>query len=119
MRVAISAREDDVDSLVDPRFGRARWFIVADTDSEEWAAHDNGANVAAGHGAGIQAASDVVRLGVSAVITGDIGPNALRVFSAAHVGAYSVGTVSVREALGALRAGKLREVSGATVPGRA
>jgi predicted Fe-Mo cluster-binding NifX family protein len=119
MRVAISAREDDIDSLVEQRFGRARWFIVADTDAEDWEAHDNGEKVSAGHGAGVQAASDVVRLGVSAVITGDIGPNAFRVLSAAHVGAYAVGTVSVREALAALRAGELREVSRATVPGAA
>jgi predicted Fe-Mo cluster-binding NifX family protein len=119
MRVAISAQGHDVDSLVDPRFGRARWFVVADTDAEEWEAHDNGENVAAGHGAGIQVASDVVRLGVSAVVTGDIGPNAFRVLSAARVRVYAVGTATVREALAALRAGELREVSGATVPGRA
>jgi predicted Fe-Mo cluster-binding NifX family protein len=119
MKVAISARGDDIDSVVDPRFGRARWFIVADTQNDEWRAHDNVENVGAGHGAGIQAASNVVRLGVSAVVTGDVGPNANRVLSEAGVPVYSSGEATVREALAALRRGDLREVSGATVPGRA
>ena len=41
MKVAISAQSNDIDSLVDPRFGRARWFIIADSESGEWQAHDN------------------------------------------------------------------------------
>jgi predicted Fe-Mo cluster-binding NifX family protein len=119
MKVAISARGNDIDSFLDPRFGRARWFVIADSENDEWQAHDNGDNVAAGHGAGIQAASTVVRLGVSAAVTGDVGPNAYRVLSAAGVAVYSSSEATVREALVALRRGDLREVSGATVPGRA
>jgi wyosine [tRNA(Phe)-imidazoG37] synthetase (radical SAM superfamily)/predicted Fe-Mo cluster-binding NifX family protein len=119
MKVAISARGNDIDSFVDPRFGRARWFVVADTENGEWRAHDNAENVDAGHGAGIQAASNVVRLGVAAVITGDVGPNAFRVLTEAGVRAYASGQTTVRDALEALRAGALREVTGATVPGRA
>jgi len=119
MKVAISARGNDIDSFVDPRFGRARWFVIADSDNDEWRVHDNAENVGAGHGAGIQAASTVVRLGASAVVTGDVGPNAYRVLSEAGVPVYSSGEATVREALAALRRGDLREVSGATVPGRA
>ena len=76
MKVAISAQRDDIDSLVDPRFGRARWFIVADSETGEWQAHDNAVNVDAGGGAGVQAASTVAAQGVRALITGNVGPNA-------------------------------------------
>jgi predicted Fe-Mo cluster-binding NifX family protein len=34
MKVVISTQGNDIDSLVDPRFGRARWFLVADSESE-------------------------------------------------------------------------------------
>lgn len=83
MKVAISARGDDIDSLVDPRFGRARWFVV---------------------------------LGVSAVVTGDIGPNAFRVLSAAGVRVYASGEATVWEALTAVAASELRELSGQPSP---
>ena len=64
MKVAISAQSNDIDSLVDPRFGRARWFIIADSETGEWQAHDNAANVDASGGAGVQAASTVAAQGV-------------------------------------------------------
>lgn len=54
MNVAISAQSNDIDSLVDPRFGRARWLIIADSETSEWLAHDNAANVDASGGAGIR-----------------------------------------------------------------
>ena len=65
MKVAISAQSNDIDSLVDPRFGRARWFIIADSETGEWQAHDNTVNVDATGGAGVQAASTVAAQGVA------------------------------------------------------
>ena len=82
MKVAISAQGNDIDSLVDPRFGRARWFIVADSETGEWQAHDNAANVDASGGAGVQAGSTVASQGAEAVITGNVGPNAHKVLAA-------------------------------------
>lgn len=42
-------------SLVDPRFWRAKYFMVVDTETGEFAAADNSQNLNAVQGAGIQA----------------------------------------------------------------
>ncbi len=118
MKVAISAQTNDIDSLVDPRFGRAAWFIVADSESDEWKAVDNGANVNASGGAGVQAGSLIADQGVEAIITGNVGPNAHKVLAAAGVRMYQVGNgVTVREALTRLGRDELAAVDAPTVAG--
>jgi len=118
MNVAISAQSNDIDSLVDPRFGRARWLIIADSETGEWQAHDNAANVNASGGAGIQAAATVAAHGVQALITGNVGPNAHKALSAGEIVIYQVGNgVSAREALDALSRGELTAVEGPTMSG--
>lgn len=118
MNVAISAQSSDIESLVDPRFGRARWFIVADSETGKWQAHDNAVNVDATGGAGVQAASTVAALGVQALITGNVGPNAHKALAAGNIVIYQVGNgVTVRGALDALAHGELTAVGGPTVSG--
>jgi predicted Fe-Mo cluster-binding NifX family protein len=118
MKVAISAQTNDIDSLVDPRFGRARWFIVADSETGEWLAHDNSGNVDAAGGAGVQAASTVAAQGVQALITGNVGPNAHKALAAGSIAIYQVGNgVTARGALDALGRGELSMVEGPTVSG--
>lgn len=118
MNVAISAQGNDLDALVDPRFGRARWFIFVDTGTDEWSAHDNSANVGASGGAGVQAGTTVAEHGVEAVITGNVGPNAHKVLAAAGIAIYqAVNGVSVRDALAALGRGELAQTAAPTVSG--
>jgi predicted Fe-Mo cluster-binding NifX family protein len=118
MKVVISAQGRDMDALVDPRFGRARWLIFADTDGDDWQAHDNNDNVNAGGGAGIQAGTTVAEHGAEAVITGNVGPNAHRVLAAAGIAIYQAGNgASVRDALAALRRGELTTATAPTVQG--
>ena len=118
MKVAISAQSNDIDSLVAPRFGRARWFIVADTETGKWRVHDNAANVDASGGAGVQAGSTVASQGAEAVITGNVGPNAHKVLAAANIAIYQAGNgINVRDALAALKRGELAAVEAPTVSG--
>ena len=118
MKVAISAQSNDIDSLVDPRFGRASWFIVADTETGQWRAHDNAANVDAGGDAGAQAGSTVASQGAEAVITDNVGPNAHKVLAAANIAIYQTGNgISVNDALAALKRGELTAVEAPTVSG--
>jgi hypothetical protein len=60
MKVAVTTRGKDLKSLIDPHFGRARYFIVVDSKSGEFTVHDNAKNADAAHGAGIQAAGAVI-----------------------------------------------------------
>jgi len=117
MRVAITARESSLESQVDQRFGRARYFIVVDTDTDKAEFHDNEVNLNAVQGAGIQSAQNVSRLNVSAVVTGHVGPNAFRTLSAAGIAAYTGATGSVREALVKLKDGAMSPVDTADVEG--
>jgi predicted Fe-Mo cluster-binding NifX family protein len=118
MKVAISAQSNDIDSLVDPRFGRARWFIIADTETGQWQAHDNATNVNASGGAGVQAGSTVAAQGAEAVITGNVGPNAHKVLAAAGITIYQASNgISVRDALAALKRSELTAMEAPTVSG--
>jgi predicted Fe-Mo cluster-binding NifX family protein len=118
MKVAISAQGKDLDALVDPRFGRARWFIIADSETGAWQAHDNAANVEASGGAGVQAGSTMASEGVEALITGNAGPNAHKVLVAAGIAIYQAGNgVTARDALAAFVSGDLPVVQAPTMGG--
>jgi predicted Fe-Mo cluster-binding NifX family protein len=118
MNVAISTQAGDIDALVDPRFGRSRWFLIADTKSGEWTVVDNASNADASGGAGIHAAKVVIDHGVSAIITGNVGPNAQRALSAGGVAVFQAGNgVSARQAIDALKRGELAQATGPTVTG--
>ena len=82
MKIAISATGSDLNAEVDPRFGRCQYFIIADTETMEFEALENSSAMAAG-GAGISTAQMISGKGVEAVLTGNCGPNAYQVLSAA------------------------------------
>ncbi len=54
-RICITAESDQLDSKVDPRFGRCRYFIIVDIKSLEFEAIEN-RNAEAVEGAEIQSA---------------------------------------------------------------
>jgi predicted Fe-Mo cluster-binding NifX family protein len=113
VKVAVTSQGSVLSSELDPRFGRARYFVVVDTESGEFVAHDNGANLEAAHGAGIQAAQDVVNLGAEAVITGNLGPKAATALRAGNVKVYRQTWGTVRDAIEQFKAGRLQEISDA------
>lgn len=118
MKVAISTQGNDLDALVDPRFGRARWFIIADSETAEWVAVDNAANVGASGGAGVQAASTVAEQGVKAVITGNVGPNAQKALAAGSIAIHQAANgVTAKAALEAFGRGELPTLEAPSVSG--
>ena len=119
MKVAITSQGPHMNAAVDSRFGRARYFIVVDTDTGEFSAHDNTQNANAVQGAGIQAGRNVVDLGVEAVITGNVGPKAFAALQAGGVKVYIGATGSVADAIEVFRAGELECAGKANVEGHA
>ncbi|MDD5011261.1 MAG: NifB/NifX family molybdenum-iron cluster-binding protein [Phycisphaerae bacterium] len=117
MRIAITAQGQDLSSQLDPRFGRAKWLILADTDTNEFEANDNTVNLNAASGAGIQTAQNVASLKAEAVITGNMGPNAFRTLGAAGVKAFLSKASTVQEALDLFKEGKLQEAAVPNVEG--
>lgn len=116
MKVAISAGGNDLDSAVDPRFGRCACLIFADTETMEFEAVSN-PHVSAGGGAGISTAQMVVDKGAEAVITGNMGPNAYSVLNQAGIPAYTGVSGTVRQALEACKSGGLSATQAPTVEG--
>ncbi len=114
-RVAVSSTGDSPGAPVDPRFGRCSYFIVFEGDGQHRAVRNLGQ--ALGNGAGIQAAQQMVDLGVGAVVTGDLGPNAFRVLAAGGVRMFVGCTGTVGSAIEAYKKGELRETATSTSPG--
>ena len=118
MKIGITAQGPELTSAVDPRFGRARYFVVVDTDTGSFSAHNNDQNLNAPQGAGIQAARNVAELDVEAVVTGHCGPKAFATLSAAGVKIYpGANGLTVAEAVEKFKSGALTEASGADVDG--
>ena len=117
MKIAITSSGDTLNSEVDPRFGRAKWLIVVDTETGKSETHDNTVNFNAAQGAGIQTGQNIANLDVDAVITGNVGPNAFRTLTAAKVKIFLAEKQTVQQAIDSFKAGKLKEVDQANVEG--
>ena len=117
MKVAVTSQGRELTNEVDLRFGRAKWFLLIDTETGESEQYDNALNFNAAQGAGIQTAKNVADLGADAVITGNVGPNAFRTLNAAKVKIFLTDTKTVQEAIDSFKAGKLKEVDQANVEG--
>ncbi len=117
MRIAVTSQGKGLEATVDPRFGRARCFVVVDTDSGEHQTIENTQNLQAAQGAGIQAARTVADMGVQAVLSGHVGPKAFATLQTAGVHICTGATGTVGEAVEAFKAGNLPPVTDADVEG--
>jgi predicted Fe-Mo cluster-binding NifX family protein len=114
MKVAVSSTGKNLDSAIDPRFGRCSWFVIVETEDMTSEAFSN-ESVALGGGAGIQSAQFVVSKGAAAVITGHCGPNAASALSAAGVKVLLDQAGTVREVVERYKRGDLQPAAGANV----
>ena len=117
MKIAVSSRGKDINSQVDPRFGRAAYVIIVDSDTNNFNVIDNSANVNAMKGAGIQAAGNVVNSGAEVLLTGHCGPNAFKALQAGKVAVSNDASGTVMESVKAYLDGKLSHADGANVEG--
>ena len=114
MKVAVSADQKDLESPIDPRFGRCPFFIIVNTDDMSFEAFDN-EGIALSGGAGIQAAQFLASKGAEVIITGNVGPNAVSTLSAAGLEVVTGQTGTVRQAIDDYKKGKLKSSGEATV----
>jgi len=80
MKIGISSTGKDMQSQVDPRFGRCAYFLIVQTDDMTFEVFKN-EDKSLGGGAGIQSATFLMEKGVKALLTGSCGPNAMDVFN--------------------------------------
>jgi len=107
MKIAISSLGQDLDSQIDPRFGRAAYILIIDTVHNGVEVFDNSANLNAFKGAGIQAAAMLSKKGAEVLLTGYCGPNAYKTLQAAGVKVVNDVSGKVKDAVDALIEGNL------------
>ncbi len=110
MKIAITALEGNSKSMMDARFGRAKFFMIYDQDTKEWTAVPNQA-VEAAHGAGPLAVQTLSDNNVNMLITGNgPGGNAARGLQTAGIEVYLCKDDStIEEVLGAFEKGELNK----------
>jgi predicted Fe-Mo cluster-binding NifX family protein len=116
MKIAVTATAASLDADIDPRFGRCQYFIIVDPETMEFEALEN-SGVMAGGGAGISTAQTIVGKGIEVVLTGNCGPNAYQVLSAAGIKVVTGVSGKVRDAIQNYKSSKLKVSSQPNVAG--
>lgn len=106
-KIAVSANGQSLEAQVDPRFGRASYFLLVNPETMEFEVVSNHQSLQATRGAGIQAATRLASQQPVAILTGNCGPKAFYTLEAAGIPVFLGITGSVREAVQQFRAGKL------------
>ncbi len=114
--ICVTSTGPTMQAPMDPRFGRCAWFIFTSLDGGETVTVENNGRDSA-NGAGIQAAQLLVDRKIDMLITGAIGPNALRVLAAAGTRVFTCSAATCDDALSQLREGKLQEAVRPTAQG--
>ena len=114
MKLCISSEGNTLESNVDPRFGRCKFFIIADTDSSDFEAINN-PNMEAMGGAGIQSGQFIASKNVKCVLTGNVGPNAFQTLKAAGIDIVIGVSGSVKDAIQKYKSGKLKSTDNPSV----
>jgi len=117
MKIAITVDGETLESNLDSRFGRAKRFMLYDTEKESFSLLDNAQNLNAAQGAGIQSAQNIAAAGAEALITGHTGPKAFTVLHAAEIAIYHSDVQPVKDAIAAFKKGELKKADTADVEG--
>ena len=110
MKIAITALSPDLQAQVDPRFGRAQFFIIVDPETMQFEAIEN-TSINAAHGAGIQSGQLMSQKDVSAIITGSVGPNAHQTLTAAGIQIFQSVSGTVAQMIDAFKKGQLQPIT--------
>ncbi|HHH84326.1 MAG TPA: dinitrogenase iron-molybdenum cofactor biosynthesis protein [Firmicutes bacterium] len=115
MKIALTAKEKNLDTEMDPRFGRAPFFMVYDTEWGSYSFIDNEQNLNAAQGAGIQAAQNVIKAGADVLITGSCGPKAFQVLQTSGIEIVVGASGPAKEVIERYKNGELKKAQGPDV----
>jgi predicted Fe-Mo cluster-binding NifX family protein len=116
VKICVTAAGNTLDASVDPRFGRAAYLSIIDSESMAFEVVPNAAAGAMG-GAGIQAAQILAKKGVKVLITGNVGPNAFQALKSAEIEMVVGASGTVREVIEKYKMGELKKTDVPTVSG--
>ena len=114
MKIAVTAKGNNLGAEVDPRFGRCLYLLIVNSETMEFEALENEGAMAMG-GAGPQTAQAISQRGAEVVITGNVGPNAIQALNAAGIKVLTGASGSVKEVIEKYKNENLDETKTATV----
>ena len=117
MRIAISSQGKELNANLDPRFGRAGYFIIVDPETMAFEVVENSQNLNLAQGAGIQAGKTIADNNVDVLITGHCGPKAFKVLKGAGVKIVTGAGGTVADAIAQFNSGELETSTEADVDG--
>ena len=117
MKIVFTAKGTDLDSAMDPRFGRTEFFVIYDKETESFESFDNRSIENEAHGAGPKTAQKLSEYGAEVLVTGNgPGGNAATVLKAAGTKVFvGAADMTVKDALEAYNKGELKSTQGPSV----
>jgi predicted Fe-Mo cluster-binding NifX family protein len=111
-KIAITTLTNDgLQSALDPRFGRAAFFLIVDTDTGEIIEEISNQSAAAAHGAGTGSSALMMTKEVKGVISGSFGPKAFEALKQMNIKMWSAPEgITAQKALESLKQGTLESV---------
>ena len=117
MIIAVSAQGTDLRGEVDPRFGRAKHFLLVDSETMGFQVVENEQNLSLPQGAGIQAAQTVAKHQAEVVLAGYCGPKAFKTLEAAGIKVVVGVSGRIEDAIQAYLRGEFEHAKDANVEG--
>jgi predicted Fe-Mo cluster-binding NifX family protein len=117
MFIAVTSQGNDLQDEVDPRFGRAKHFLIVDSETMRFEVVENEQSLSLPQGAGIQSAQVVTDHGVEVVLTGNCGPKAFKTLEAAGVKVIVGVSGRIENAIRAYLRGEFEHAKRANVEG--
>jgi len=110
MKIFITSTGENLESMVDPKFGRCDYYIIYDTETKNFEAkgnpYKNGQS-----SVGISVAQLAINNNCPVAISGNYGPNAFQVLSEGKVKTYKAkDDMTIKEAVEACLKGELEEI---------
>lgn len=113
MKICVTSQGTDLDAQVDPRFGRCAYFLIIDPDTMKFESIAN-PNITGVGGVGIQSGQFMTEKDVSAVLTGNVGPNAFQTLTAAGITIYTGNSGTIKNVLTQFKEKKLSAIGNPT-----
>lgn len=118
MKIAVTSQGENLEDMVDQRFGRARYFIIYDIEKKEFRTIDNIENMKTMQGAGVQAAQDIIKEKVDVLLTGNPGPKAYSLLVGSNIMIFYAAGISVKEAIENWKNSKLEPIDSSKPKGQ-
>ena len=115
MKIAVSATGPSLDAEVDPRLGRAPYFIIVESESMAFNVLEN-PFMNQLSGVGPQAAQLIAQNGAQIVITGNIGPRAQQALMAAGIKVITGASGKIKDVIEQYKQGRLSTLSQGVQP---